>query len=325
MGNDLFGNWTVHGLVSWNWIRIRDIYLLDVNPLTGEPKGKPRQLDYMPAGTNAMPAFAPEGNGLAFIKMDFAADKGYLVVTHDDGESAQEFEMPIGFNPMMIRWMPDRGGIGIYGNTRKGNVLLNLSFDTETWETIPLPTRGWRPMDFAGDRKTILYCKGGLIEDGAGIIKRNLETGEERRVYTPKGEQKVNFMLLESSNDYKKIAFVESNTRPPQESNTRLVVVDLETGESHVIKSINSLLLSWSPDGKRLMSAGPMEGDEKERQSLLIFSVSDGSLQAYDLSKVLQGNFRMLDWSADGTQAAFGLRHNRGEHLIYKNIIPKDK
>jgi len=328
MGNDIFGNWTVHGLVSWNWIRIRDIYLLDVDPLTGEPKGKPRQLDYMPAGSNALPAFAPKGNGLAFIRRDFAADKGYLVVTQGDKDGAKEFEMPIGFNPMMIRWMPDRGGIGIYGNTRKGNVLLNLSFDTETWETIPLPNvRGWRPMNFAGDRKTILCCKGGLIEDGAGIIERNLETGEERLVYRPKGEQKVNFMLLESSNDYKKIAFVESNTRPPQESNTRLMVVDLETGESHVIKSTNLLFLSWSPDGQRLMSAGSWEGSEKERQSLLVFSVSDGSLKAYDLSKIVQGNDRMFgpDWSADGTQVAFGRRHNRGEHLIYKNIIPKNK
>ncbi len=88
---------------------------------------------------------------------------------------------------MMIRWMPDSGGVGIYGRNRKGKILLSLSFDTETWKTNPLANvEGWRPLDFSRSGKTILYGKNGLLEDGAGIIERNLETGEERLIYKPK-------------------------------------------------------------------------------------------------------------------------------------------
>jgi len=239
MANDLFGNWTDHGLVSWSWIRIRDIFQLDVNPVTGEPAGKPRQLDYLPAGSNSTPAFAPKGNRLAFLRGDFVADdKGFLVVTQGEKGQTQEFGMPKGFNPMMIRWKPDSSGVGIYGRNKKRNVLLSLHFDTDTWETNPLPNvRGWRPLDFAGSGKIILYGKNGLVEDGAGIIEHNLETGEERLVYRPKEGNKVNFMSLECSRDNKKMAFLESNTRPFRESNTRLRVVDLETGESLMMAS----------------------------------------------------------------------------------------
>jgi len=60
---------------------------------------------------------------------------------------------------------------------------------------------------------------------------------------------------------------------------------------------------------------------------LRVFSVSEGSVEEYDLSKDLPrgGAIRVADWSADGKQVVFVLMHNRSEHLIYKNIIPKNK
>jgi len=316
MGNNMFGNWTVHGLVSWNWVQIRDIFLLDVNPVTGEPVGKPRQIDYMPAGSNTLPAFAPQGGRLAFLRNDTGAGTGYLIVTQGDKGSEQEFEMPQGFRPMMIRWMPDGNGIGIYGN----HIFLSLSFDKGSWETNSIPDiEGWRPLNFAGSAETILYGKNGLVEDGAGIFERNLKTGEERLVYKPKVGGEVDFMLLECSKDYKKLAFLESGTK--------LIVIDLEKGENSELAEVTAgslLFASWSPDGQRLMSAGTLN-PEQDSRSLLVFSLSDGSIEEYDLSKDLPGDGEIIlpDWSADGTQVAFVLMHNQGEHLIYTNIIPE--
>jgi hypothetical protein len=324
MGNNLFGNWTVHGLVSWNWVQIRDIFLLDVNPVTGEPVGKPRQIDYMPAGSNSLPAFAPQGGRLAFLRNDTGAGKGYLIVTQGEKGIEQEYEMPQGFRPMMIRWMPDGNGIGIYGHNIKGNIFLSLDFDKGKWETNPIPSlRGWRPLNFGGSAETILYGKNGLVEEGAGIFEYNLETGEERLVYKPKEGGEVDFILLECSKDYKKLAFLESSTK--------LIVVDLEKGGSFEVTEVTArslLYASWSPDGQRVVTSGHfLDRPEEEGRSLRVFSVSDGSNEWYDLSKDLPGDsqIRHPDWSADGTQVAFTLGQNQGEHLIYTNIIPEDR
>ncbi|MFC2160921.1 tetratricopeptide repeat protein [Acidobacteriota bacterium] len=323
MGDNLFGNWTVHGLVSWNWVQIRDIFLLDVNPETGQPAGKPKQLDYMPAGSNSLPVFAPQGNRLAFIGGDIAADRFSLVVIQGDKDSKQMYEIPQGFRPMMIRWMPDGLGIALYSSNFNGRkALLSLTFDSEKWETFSLPDlKSWRPLNFAGNAKNILYGKYGLVEEGAGIYEYNLETGEERLVYKPEEDGEVDFMLMECSKDFKKVAFVESGAK--------LIVVDLGTGESHDVTSDRPIFFaSWSPDGQRFVTSGPLRGEtEKERLSLRIFSISNGAVQAYDMSEDLPKASQIYqpEWSADGTQVVFFLRANKSEHLIYKNIIPEEK
>jgi Tol biopolymer transport system component len=319
MGNNLFGNWTDHGLVSWNWIRMRDIFVLDVNPSTGEPVGKPKQLDYLPSGFNTGPVFAPEGDRLAFLRNDTVSEKGYLIVTQGEKGDTQEFKFPEGFRPMMIRWKPTGSGIGIYGSINGENVFLNLSFDSEIWDTIPIPNiQGYRALNYAGNAKDIFFGKNGIIENGAGIYERNLETGEERLLYRPKDEGEFNFMILECSKDYKKLAFLESRKK--------LIVIDLETAESHEVIPISFASASWSPDGQRLMTSGFLS-EYDEGQSLMVISVIDGTVEEYDLSEDLPSTctISLPDWSADGKQVAFVLMQNKSEHLIYTNIIPEHR
>lgn len=321
MANNKFGNWTVHGLVSWNWVRMMDIFTIDVNPATGEPVGKPKQLDYTPTGGNLYPVCAPEGNRLAFIRMDSDDGKWYVVVTHSDGGGEKEYVLAKGYWPWVLSWMPDGRGIGMYCKNMNGeNILLSLRFDTEEWETIPIPVAKGEmtPFEWSGSSRAFMYGKNGLVEEGAGIIEHNLETGEERYVYRPKEGSRVNFRMLKCAKDYKKLAFLETNTG--------IMVVDLETGESHLAAPDFFGFPSWSPDGQRIMSFGALNPD-KERLSLVIFPASGGSAEEYDLSKDFPIDSRIVypDWSADGTQVVFMLNFNKSEHLIYKNIIPKEK
>jgi Tol biopolymer transport system component len=315
MGSNMFGNWSKHGLISWNWLRMSDIFLLDVDPVTGEPAGKPRQLDYTPTGSNTRPAFSPDGKRLAFMD-----GRRKLVIFQGSKGTMKEFQLPQGFAPRTIEWKPDGSGLGIYCRNMNGeNFLTSLSFDTEKWKVYPIPILdGWTTLDWAGSGKAIFYGKNGYPEDGAGIVERDLETGEENYVYRPKEGIRVNFRALNSSRDYKKIGFVEANSRG--------TVVDIESGKSLVFiegKIPNNAFGSWSPDGERIMAARSTGGGHLLR----VFSLAQGTDEEFNLSEGLpkNGRIRQAKWSPDGKQVAFVLQQNRSEHLIYKNIIPKNK
>jgi len=322
MGNNMFGNWTQHGLISWNWVRMRDIFLLDVDPKTGEPAGKPKQIDYTPTGSNSLPAFAPDGR-LTFR----SGGARSLVITDGEGGNAQEYKLPKGLPgpPRTIEWMPDGSGIGIYCRTGSAdNFLVQFSFTTGTLQTYPISNENESTtLDWAGSGRAYYYGKNGFIEDGAGIIEHNIETGEERTVYKPnEGDEgtRVWFTSLNSSRDYKKIAFFESRSK--------LVVVDVETGESSVLLQrnfSNTIFPSWSPDGQRIMACGALPGEGGNY--LFVVSLNTGTVDQFDLSGDLPKDSRIAQakWSPDGTKVAFVLQQNKSEHLIYTNIIPEDK
>jgi Tol biopolymer transport system component len=320
MGDNIFGNWTIHGLVSWNFTRARDIYLLDADPATGKPRGNFRQLDYLPEGSKNHPRYAPVGSSLAFIRTDTSANKRYLVVHQGEKGNVQEYEFPERRAPRTIHWMPDRSGIIVIC----GLIHLKLSFDTGTWETYPPSAHGEAgsrtPVGLAEDGKSIRFGKNGLFEDGAGIIKRNLETGEERYVFRPEEGASLYFWSPSWSRDFKKIVF--------RDTDDKLTVVDFGTGTSQVLLSRSPGLLAWSPDGMRIMKNGPVD-QEKTGTFISVFSLADGSVEEYDLVDLIDnmpnGNVGLADWSADGKELAFQQIQNISEHIIYTNIIPENQ
>jgi hypothetical protein len=65
----------------------------------------------------------------------------------------------------------------------------------------------------------------------------------------------------------------------------------------------------------------------KEGHILRVYSFAQDTREEFDLSEGLPKNGRIgrAKWSPGGTQVAFTLEQNKSEHLIYKNIIPKNK
>lgn len=216
--------------------------------------------------------------------------------------------------------MPDGGGIGMNTRWNRGNILLSLRFDTEKWEEIPIPVaveEGWTRFEWSGNGKAFFYSKNGMPEQGAGIYERNLETGAERLIYH-NPDSRVNFRWLKCSRDYKWLAFVEYNTKN--------MVVNLETGESHLAASRQGFC-SWSSDGQKMLGLRAYGESEGYKKALRVFSASGGSVKEFELSKGLpeRGRFSAPDWSPDGKQVVFGLTQGKSDVLLYKNIIPNEK
>ena len=327
MGNSIFGNWTIHGLVTWSWVVINDIFLLNSDPETGEPKGKPKQLHYLPSGGNTHLAFAPDGERLAFIREDNEAGKAYLVVIQADEKIVVEVEIPDGYspsnnNPRSIKWKPDGSGIGIYWGNRHDQFMIKTYYlEPKSWETLKLPFP-LRSFEWSGDGKTYYFERSGLYDQEAGIFEYYPETGEKQYLYRPETKNLVTFNDLRCSKDCSRLTFLESTLSENNETIRAQKIVDLNSGESHTIADFG--YSCWSPDGQKLMNFGSADPDDRGK-SITVFSASGDVLGHYDLSIDLpeKSGIYQHDWSPNGTKVAFVLAQSKKEQMLYKNIIPK--
>jgi Tol biopolymer transport system component len=313
-------NWTSHGLVYIKWIGIRDIYRMDLDPQTGEPLGKPNVLDFTPTGGNLVPTWSPDGRQLAFTRSDDQEGQRFVVVVGKDGSDPREFPVPRGYTRLgYLRWLPDGTGIGLVcGDFEYNNFILHLDMATKQWKSIKIPVEGsWARFEWSGNGKAFFYSKNGMPEQGAGIYERNLETGAERLIYQ-NPESRVNFRWLRCSRDYRCLTFMESNTKN--------MVVNLETGESIQAASRQGFS-TWSSDGHKLLGLRTYGMNEGFKKVLSVFAASGGPVQEFELREGLpeKGRFSSPDWSPDGKHLAFVFIQSRRDVLLFNNIIPGEK
>jgi Tol biopolymer transport system component len=314
-------NWTSNGLVGWKWISIQDIFLLDVDPKTGEPAGEPKRLSYTPTGENTFPVWSPNGKNLAFLRDDDYTGGSNVIVLPKGGGPAKEFRIPKGYISFYggIRWMPDSSGIGmVHRDFEWKSYVLRLNLSTEKWDIIPVRIEGqWTRFEWSKNGEAFLYSKNGRADEGAGIYEHNLKTGTERLIYS-NPERRVNFRGLKCSRDYKWLAF--------RESGGKIMVVNLETGENHQAASVVGRPC-WSPDGQKILTMLTDVEDKERKSSMFILPSSGGSVKEYDLSRSLpqKSRLRAPDWSPDGKQVVFGVTQGKSNVLLYNNIIPTER
>ena len=112
MKNSRLLNWTRNGLACWNWVNIFDIFQMEVDPITGEPVGKPMQLEYTPTGYNVSPVWSPDGKSLAFLSINVSGRSSSIVVV---GSQTREFPVPKEYGRQgYMRWTPDGSAIGMF-------------------------------------------------------------------------------------------------------------------------------------------------------------------------------------------------------------------
>lgn len=320
-------NWTVRGLSYGYWIDMWDVFLMPVDPETGEATGKLQQLDYDPPGRNRSPVWSPDGKHIAFFSAGRGGQpgKGYVVVMPAGGGQAREFLIPWDFFRLYtmidLRWMPDSSGLGFSGRNGKGSTLFRLTLATGEWETWPIPAEFWTRIEWGPSSNTYLYTKHGPphIKMGeAGILMHNLETGQEHYVYQPEKGQGYVFRGLKFSRDYKKLAF--------EEDNNNIVVVDLQTGEFRTIASKGFSCPAWSADGQKIVVFRSMEGKLQEPPEMFIVPSEGGTLKKVALPEGQpRANYRNLDWAPDSKMIALGVIRFQYEIFVMKNVIPENQ
>lgn len=325
-------NWTTRGLAYSNWIDMWDVYMVPVDPETGEPAGKLEQLDYSPLGRNRGAVWSPDGKYIAFFSAERAGQpgQGYIVIMAVEGGQAREYLIPMDtFSlPYMggLRWMPDSSRLGFFGPGKKGATLFRLTQASGKWDTWQIHAHGWARIEWSPSGKAFLYAKGNL-----GIFEHDLETGEERSIYLPENEKNVFtvFRDLRFSRDYKKLVFHRLDAKF-ENNNTEvigenIVVLDMSSGQARTIDSEDFSNLSWSAawssDGQNLVVLNKVEDKPSE---MFIVPLQRGTPKKVELTGgPIRARRYITDWSPDGKHIAFEIRRGISEIFVMKNIIPK--
>jgi len=312
MKNSYLLNWTKNGLASWIILDITDIYLIDVNPETGEPLGKPTQIDFVPTGRSGTPVWSPDGNSFAFLR---GSDEGIFVVIVT-GNQNREYSLPAGFNSSGLRWTSDGNTIGMVSNNKQGEFSLHrLNVISEEWQSTPITAGpGFVLFDWCAGDKNIY-----LTRSGKGIVELEPQTGTEKFLF--QDTSAVVFRWLKCSRDHKKLAFLLLN----KDLLLDIIVINLATNELHEAGT-NFGTFSWSYDGQKLVS--DMSFNPKgNKQALFIIPASGSHANEVNLSQYLPPESEILtpDWSPDGKKIIFMLRSRQSEVSLFRNILPLAK
>jgi Tol biopolymer transport system component len=326
-------DWTSRGLAYRNYVNMWDVWMVPVNPKTGEPTDRLEQLDYFPPGGNRGAVWSPDGKHLAFFSAEASGQpgQGYIVVMPADGGPAREYLIPMDtffLNTLgELRWMPDSSGLGFYGPAEKGATMFRLTIASEKWETWPIPKPGWTKTEWSPDGKAFLYTKGGLF------FKCDLETEEEQFVYKNyynKEKKAISIIRhIRFSRDYKKLFFftmdIKYENKKFEPVGVKIMELDISTGQARTIDTDNISDLSTdfacSPDRKNLAVLNNVKDKPSE---MFIVPLQDGKPKKVELTGCPQkASLYITDWSTDGKLIAFETRRSAMEIFMMKNVIPE--
>jgi Tol biopolymer transport system component len=225
---------------------MQDVYVAELDPETGKVTAPPSQASRRLVGANRWPEWSPDGKLLAYVTNSSPGEQQGLsalsILTLETGK--QEELHPRMANISRLRWSPDGRSILASGRDERGRGGL-YRIDAQTGDVSPVVQSGglrfpwesaWSP-----DGRTIYY------EMGAGIVARDLGTGQERQIRSD-----ARHFALSPDGRFLAVAREDPPTTP-----SVLEIVSLDTGQSRELlrgpdPSDFYKVLSWSADGRFL-------------------------------------------------------------------------
>jgi Tol biopolymer transport system component len=190
---------------------------------------------------------------------------------------------------------PDGGPVDIFIERVGGSNPINLTAETEAWDTMPA---------FSPDGQTIAFRSS--REEGSRIDLMGA-TGESVRRLTDQGFDPA------WSPDGKQLLFVEEGNFSPMGRNeiSPLWVVDVATGEARLLLDEDCAAPSWSPNGHRIACWSARLGTELVGQRDIFTIRADGT-DRVDVTHDVDVDWYPV-WSADGRYLYFCSNRGGGD------------
>jgi Tol biopolymer transport system component len=210
------------------------LYYGALNIETGKVLVQPTPVMTRFNGAPSRSTWSPDGRSLLYVSGGRAMGNGNNNLTIRSTETEEErFLYTRLRNVWDICWAPDSRNILAWGMTVKENALFRI--DTETSEITKLAYGRWAPR-LCPDGKTIVF-----MGNSGGIIKRNIDTGEESPVVEISLEA-----FSDLSPDCQEAVFQEDGA---------VKIVSLHGGEPReIFRSSNYNMLRWTSDGRYIIA-----------------------------------------------------------------------
>jgi Tol biopolymer transport system component len=225
---------------------MQDVYVAELDPETGKVTAPPAQASRRLVGGNRWPEWSRDGKLLAFVTSNSPGGQDLPALSILSLETGKQEELhPRMTNIQRLRWSPDGRSILAGGRDERDRRGL-YRIDAQTGDVSPVVLSGgmgvvWQSA-WSPDGRTIYYTM------GAGIIARDLGTGQERQVHS--GDSK-HFALSPDGR------FLAVPREDPLTKFSVLEIVALDTGQSRELLRVPDggafyKVLSWSADGRFL-------------------------------------------------------------------------
>jgi len=284
------------------------LYYGEVDPETGKVLVPPAMVMTRYNGPPSWSTWSPDGRSLLYISCGRETGPGNNNLTIRSTATGEERFLSTRLRYVWeIYWAPDSHTVLAWGMTVKENALFRI--DTETSETTKLADGRWAPR-LSPDGKTLVYMGKG------GIIKRNLDTGEES-VGVKVGTEMLN-SYDDLSPDCQEVVFQKNGTVytvPLNGGKER----ELFRGLAHYSK------LRWTSDGRYIIAQAIDEKTGKFLQISEIWRIpaQGGTSLKLDLSV---SNMEFFTLHPDNRHFAFSVNEgSKSELWVLENFLPPQK
>lgn len=299
-------------------VKQRQVYTVPLDGRVGGAARVPDPLDVSTPGVSTSPAWSPDGAWLAYITQPSQVPR-IMLRSMDSGE-AREIALRVEYANRLV-WAPDGESLLFDGRLRGRPALLRLDLHTGGVEAIRYasPRSGsLEPIPSPDGRR--LYFRASTPDDGfAGIVVRELETGDERTLYrtvSSSVEDRPESIAL--SPDGRTLAFV---------AGARLFAMPSTGGAPRELHRVTSPVwisrpagLAWSPDGTSVLF---VSGDGPDNVGTELWRVTLAGVEAEHLLTFDEG-IEHIDVHPGGRRLAFASAEYEGELWVMEIADARD-
>ena len=303
----------------------RDVYVNEMNPDTLEVVTKPRRLSDQFIGSNAAPAWSPDGRFIAFARG--ARLKSAIVIRSvaDGKERTLPFNFADGFafGAFGARWLPDSQSLLVPEADYTKRIVIIHHVDVETGHARPIfqdDLRKLYPRFVTSPDGHIIYFtrrgEMGILH----LMKRDVLSGHETELYQAESPG-VGFFGLAISPDGDRLSFMVNVN---DKGDRNLVIVPTAGGAARIFfrgdySHPTPQMGTWSRNGKYFLA---VTEETTSLRRVWAFPVDGGEPRKLD---IVFESIGTADLSPDGKQLAFTGGQTKGEVWTIKNLLQPRK